>query len=397
MQAGTALELAQSGVQQAVDHLAAMEQLPRNKAQEVPDVLVGLDGIQNRLVQLLQSPSDKCKLLLLHGMTGIGKTTVAKLVFNELHAQAPTMPCHFLRMDPRVKNDEYIVQQQRELLYELARVDGKGVGSTAQGKAVLAQKLDKRKVLLVVDNVGASQLLSLLPMDIMDVLGEGSVVLFTSQDSGVAHGLGGRLLVETMAPLSSKLSLELLCMHAYRNNRAPADEEDEINLVVARCGGMPMALEVVGIHLKRSNRRQFFDHIEGALSSVFLNQRAGRLEKQRTVFGALQSSWDALGDNSEDQETLLDIVWFLRDQEWSLVSSFCKEGVLERLCSLSLVSLVVDSNSKLVVKVHEVIADFCKMVVGSNQRLELNTDDVGDEPISDELAMVNQFARFCAC
>jgi energy-coupling factor transporter ATP-binding protein EcfA2 len=383
-------ELVHSTVEQAAMQLAAMDLLPRNKEQRLPQVKVGLDAKRKELEDLLQQASVDRRMVLLLGMAGSGKTTLAKAVFNLLHTKKRAMPCHFLRLDPSMKTDVEYIHKQRELLFELASGDSSDLADAEQGRHVLAEKLKGRKVLLVVDNVWGGQLAQLLPGSIMGLLGGGSMVLVTSQDSGCARGFGDGVWVKKkMELLSLKDSLELFCLHAYGNSSAPAGMEAGAQLVVSRCGFLPMALEVVGAHWKHVDGQRFLSRLDEALASVFSDEQAARLEAQRTMFGALQDSWEVL--EAAEQEALLDIVWFLGDQPWGLVEAHCGKGVLERLSELCLVSQTVGN-----VTVHETICAFCKVAVrsqeGEAKQTVLCAEDIGDDPVSEELTQVIQYA-----
>ena len=63
----------------------------------------------------------------------------------------------------------------------------------------------------MVDNVWDDLLEQLLPGDIMDVVGQGSVVLVTSRDLGAAQCFGGAVVAE-VGFLSDVDSMQLLCM-----------------------------------------------------------------------------------------------------------------------------------------------------------------------------------------
>jgi hypothetical protein len=369
-------------VDKAATQLAGLGQLPTNKALELPDFTIGLEPKARDIVQLLESGGSS-NLLLLHGMAGLGKTTLAKSVFNHLHATDNTTPCHFAWLNPEMKASQDVVPAQRALLEELAHEVSPVIPSAAVGRRMLEAKLRGKKVLLVVDNVWGQQLSWLLPGSIMDVLGEGSVVLVTSRESWAMEQFGWTAAVHEieMDFLAPQESLELFCSHIYGSSMYPAGDDEAVAAIVGRCGGLPLALEVVGRYLHDGKDVwSFFRHLEEALSFVYSNERALRFERQQTVYDALSVSWDAL--DLEQQQTLLDIVWFLQGQPLQLVESVCGPGVLERLKQLGLVkwtTLPEDESSQQPVTVHVVLADFCKLLgTRSNHgtRLELLGQDV---------------------
>jgi hypothetical protein len=341
--------------------LEAMGKLPRRQPMELPSIMVGLEAKVQEVVGLLAAPG-RSHAVLLHGMGGIGKTTLAKAVFNQLQASNPTVPCCFLGLDP-APTGKGIVEARRQILKSLG-CSAKGLlRDHVGGRQALAAELRGKKMLLVVDNVWDDKLELLLPEGIMGMLGEGSAVIVTSRDLGAARRLGGPQWVTAVevAILPEALSLQLLCRHAYGADRPPDSEQEHVTRVVGRCGGLPMAVEVVGRHLSEcSDRQKFFRSLEPALPSAFKKDKAGRQDGERTLFAALRLSWNAL--DGEEREALLDITWFLKGQPWEVVEPYCGYGVLDRLCRFGLVKKqpLTHSRGEVVVVVHDIIVAFTK-------------------------------------
>jgi hypothetical protein len=385
-------------VARVAELLAEENQLPVSKPEELPDVTVGLEKARAAVAKLLTDEGSP-RMLILTGMGGIGKTTMAKVLFNQLHEMDRTMPCCFLRLDPEGR-EASIVEKQQELLRGLTCAPTAGFSTAAEGQQLLGRKLRGKKVLVVVDNVWDRQLEQLLPGDILQaVLGPGSMVLVTSRESGAAARLTGQQSVREMRVelLSRKDSKILLCRHAGYSSSVAADNTALIQTLLDRCGGLPMALEVVGRRLARVDDPQgFLLHPEEAVAYAYKSVLAGRLEKHRTLFEELQLSWDTL--EAGEKEALLDIALILKGQPWELAGAYFAEGVLERLCKLAFVSRGEGPGGgrrqqavKVKVDVHPVIRDFCKMAVRGceDQRLDLNVEDTGSDPIWEELATVS--------
>jgi hypothetical protein len=380
-------------VDQAARLLAGMGQLPTDKVLELPDFAIGLDPKACRIADLLASGGSS-RFILLHGMAGMGKTTLAKAVFNQLHQRDNTVPCHFAGLNPEVKRPDEVVAAQQALLEALLYADVPIIPNAAAGRQVLAAQLRGKKVLLVVDNVWGQQLSWLLPGNIMEVLGQGSMVLVTSRESAWAlRDFGGPAWVQEveMDFLTQQESLELFCKHVYGSATYPTSDEEPVDAIVLRCGGLPLSLEVVGSYIGGSKDVWgFYDRMEESLSFVYSNERANRFERQQTVFDALRVSWEAL--DGEQQEALLDIVWFLQGQPRQLVECVCESGVLEQLACLGLVSwsLMEQGSTQQHVAVHIAVVDFCKLLVRSDdgERLELVGDAAEGCSIPDVLSMV---------
>jgi hypothetical protein len=392
--------------------LVGLSKLPLSKPKELPGILVGLEIPQARIVQLLTEEGKK-RIVLLHGMGGIGKTTLAKAVFNQLHERDLTVPCHFLELGPEMRDEESQVPKQWELLKHLAYEGALKPGAADQARRLIAGKLEGRKVLLVVDSVWGDQLKWLLPRNIMEVLGEGSVVLVTSRDQGVVTQLlnnqhsaadagGHRCTIYEVECLGASASVELFWRHfTGGSSSVPAgrvaaavckrafgsdscDDMDKLAALLDRCGGLPTAVELAAKHLaglECSAAHDFFEDLDDTLEYVY-----------RELFARLQPSWDALG--AANKEALLDIVWFLQGRCWGLMACYCNPLVLKELQKLGLVRTYWIQGAgrreqQQAVRVHPVLADFCKLHCKPEpqRRFHLHLDD--PQPASDYLGCIS--------
>jgi hypothetical protein len=369
-------------VQHTVRLLADMGQMPTASRVELPEIMVGLDARVEETVQRLTAEGQS-RMVLLHGMGGIGKTTLARAVFNKLHEGHPTMPCAFVELEPETAGEQ-LVKRQCQLLKKLAGMDAVSLCSVEEGRQMLAQKLRGRKVLVVVDNVWGGHLRLLLPDNILELLGGGSMVLVTSRNHRAAADVRGQVAGVDMQTLPRTESLQLFCRHAYGTDTPPADEQAWAERVVATCDGLPMAVEVLGRYLScKSKRNKFLSNMETARASVYSTGEACRKDGA-TLFAALRLSWSGL--SAKDKEDLLDIAWFLKGREWEQVESYCEYDALDRLWRAGLVKRTKSmsyspcknmDSSAMVVSVHDCVVDFCKEEGGDARHLGLQSKGEG--------------------
>jgi hypothetical protein len=414
------------------------------KGTSLPEFTVGLAARKAELAHLV-SPSEGAaqappRLLLLHGMGGIGKTTLARAVcidvqaehadwqarraesqakYADLKVQHADLPHSFVALEQQMQEAD-IPQVQQQLLADLAGEAGHRLDSAGQGRQLLAAKLQGRRVLLLVDNAWGYQLATLLPRNITQLLGKGSLVLVTSRMAGLCDSMwAGQGFVRVgVQLLAEEEALELFCWHAYGSSCPPLANKQRVKRVVARCGGLPMALEAAGAHLQWSfNKPRFFAETEAALAFAYSRDQAGRKGSGSTVFAALRRSWEVL--EAGEKEALLDIVWFLQGQPWEVVQTCFDYGVLDRLWQQGLLQRVQVQEAELpaggtvqreygmleqlrggllagsvsvdCVSVHATVVAFCKAEgsrQGGQQRLDVDGGAAGVNAVARQLMEV---------
>jgi hypothetical protein len=422
---GYGMKVAFKVVDETVRVLADMGKLPRRVPETLPSIQVGLEGKAQEVLQRLAASSKN--MVLLHGMGGIGKTTLAKAVFNHLHALDYTVPSCFLQLDSSTKPSwDYIKQKQLELLRALAREHHVQLRSEAHAQQVLADKLEGKKALVVVDNLWAGgQLAALLPTGIMEVLGEGSTLIVTSCNR-IEAVKGFETCIEFEVKLLSVAeSTELFRRHLHEGSSSsgsssnPSIKPEWEQKVLDGCGGLPAALKAVGRYLRAANWSKFFARQDAFLDAF---QQVEPEPGSHSVFDVIKSSWDALSRDSlqdapslcEQQEALLDIVVFMKAQPRELVEFYCAAGVLEVLESLGLVrahtgeaglaeSLLHSPEGRRRVSVHPVVEAFCtsrhKAELG--RRMTVEVDELPDQlvwpccPIALVCAALNSMNSLC--
>lgn len=151
------------------------------------------------------------QVLGLHGIGGIGKTTLAKAVYNHLYLQFGSR--HIFLSVGQDSADEHIMALQSRLHAELCGKEHRFC-STDEGKERLRSALPVgSKVLIVLDNLWSrKERDALLP----DILPQGSIVIMTARDKSLLSYCG---LTESERPavsgLLEKEATKLLCLHAF--------------------------------------------------------------------------------------------------------------------------------------------------------------------------------------
>ncbi|KAK4437303.1 putative disease resistance protein [Sesamum alatum] len=222
-------------------------------------------GFDERLLQImdeLTKDESNLQILPIVGMGGIGKTTLAKTVFDH--------PYIVKRFDVRmwsIISQEYSV---REILLDFLN-DGKKQESSEETVAELGERLHKklfgRKYLIVMDDVW-----SIKAWDDLNLFfpnnRNGSRVMMTSRLLNVVVSLssGEPYLMDF---LDKEKSWNLLCEKAFGQKSCPYRELEGIGKNIAKgCKGLPLAIVVIGGLLAKSNMtREYWDSVAKNLNS----------------------------------------------------------------------------------------------------------------------------------
>ncbi|KAL0399681.1 UNVERIFIED_CONTAM: putative late blight resistance proteinR1B-8 [Sesamum radiatum] len=215
-------------------------------------------GFDERLVQIvdeLTRDEPDLKILTIVGMGGIGKTTLARNIFDHAYVVK--------RFDVRIwftVSQEYSVQEILLGLLSDERKDSSEKNLAELGKE-LHQKLFRRRYLIVMDDVWSNKawddLKQFFPNN-----GNESRVLVTTRLSNVAVSIGTEDPY-LMDILDEKNCWNLLCEKVFAQECCPHPELEQIGKDIAKgCRGLPLALVVIGGLLAKSNMtREYWESV----------------------------------------------------------------------------------------------------------------------------------------
>ncbi|XP_048320048.1 disease resistance-like protein DSC1 isoform X2 [Ziziphus jujuba] len=283
--------------------------------------LVGIEKNIEKIESLLCIDPTHARIIGIWGMGGIGKTTLASVVFQRL-SNSQFEGCSFLSN----VREEYARHGpnhlRKKLLSELLNIDHDilKMDTPFVASPYILGKLRRKKVLMVLDDVDSSIQLEAL-VEGYDQLAPGSRIIVTTRNVQVLNKVADNIYkVEGLRHIES---LELFRLHAFGRNSPSMDDEILLRKVVSYADGNPLALKVLGSFLNSKSKEEW----ESALTKL-------QIFPNKDITNALRISYEGLEDKGI-QSIFLDIAClfnqsFSRDHAESMLDvgdSFVKIGI----------------------------------------------------------------------
>ena len=257
----------------------------------VAEYTVGLNSHIDKLMSFLDVRSNGIRVLGLHGMGGVGKTTLAKALYNKLVGH---FECRSFIKNVRENSAtaDGLVSLQNKLIHYLS--PGKAlVYEINSGISAIRRVAHEKQVLVVLDDIDNIRQLDVL-IGRREWFCEGSRIIVTTRDKEV---LPKHLVNEfyEVRELDSSKALQLFSHHALRREK-PTDRFMNLSQqMVSLTGGLPLALEVFGSFLFDKRRTEQWESALQKLKEI----------RPRDLQDVLKISFDGL--DAQDQCIFLDI------------------------------------------------------------------------------------------
>jgi energy-coupling factor transporter ATP-binding protein EcfA2 len=261
---------------------------------------VGVDTHVQKINSYLSIGMNDTRMIGIFGPGGIGKTTIAKAIYNLIAYQFEGS-CFLTNTRETSKQDFGLVQLQKTLLREiLGKVGSLKFNEVDQGINVMKKRLRSKKVLLILDDVDQLVQLETLAGK-HDWFGLGSRIIITTRDRNLLtkHEVNLTYKVEE---LDHNKALQLFSSHAFKKDRPDDDYLELTEHVMQYTGGLPLALTVLGTDLHGRS----VQHWKSALAKY-------KRIPNKTIQEKLRISYDGLGDT--EKNIFLDIACFFNGQD----------------------------------------------------------------------------------
>ncbi|CAL4888786.1 unnamed protein product [Urochloa decumbens] len=216
--------------------------------------ILGRDRERKRVIELLSASNDKegLPVLPIFGLGGIGKTTLAQLVFNHIH---------FKDYDHRVwvyVSQVFDLKKIGNTIISQVQKEGRHNGDSMEFiYQRLQELLDDKKTLIILDDLWETDDTKLNELKLMLNVSRKMKVLITTRNEEIANRIC-TIPPCRLSPLNNAMCWDIIKKTTNFVSREDKQQLERIGLVIAsKCGGVPLAAQALGFMLSRMNLRQW--------------------------------------------------------------------------------------------------------------------------------------------
>ncbi|KAJ4723792.1 putative disease resistance protein (TIR-NBS-LRR class) [Melia azedarach] len=263
----------------------------------------GLVGIHSRIEKvksLLCIESSDSQIVGIWGMGGIGKTTLAKIIFKK-HSSDFVGKIFVENVREKLEKGVGLELLQKEILSEL--LDEKNVKSGPNIPQYTNKRLQRMRLLIVLDDVSKLEQLEYL-VGGLDQFGRGSKIIITTRDREVLLEFGIDNIYE-FEVFNTNEALKIFCNHAFKQNPCFEDFLELSKKAVDYAKGNALALKVLGCYFHGKNQ---IDWEKGLCNLSQISSSS--------IHNMLKISYNEL--HLDEKSIFLDIACFFKgeDKDW---------------------------------------------------------------------------------
>ncbi|XP_059627253.1 uncharacterized protein LOC132270059 [Cornus florida] len=293
--------------------------------------LVGTESRVEKMESLLREGLDEVRFIGIWGMGGIGKTTIAKAVYDRIYRQFEGS-C-FLSNVGEFSEKKGLEALQKRLLSEILIGSNINITDTVRGANIIISRLRFKRVLVVLDDVDKREQLNAVAGE-HGWFGVGSRIIITTRDKHLlsTHGVNECHIV---GALNKDEAMQLLSWKAFKQSFPSKGFMELSNQIVDYAGGLPLALTVLGSFLNGRTTDEW-------KSTLIKLHKISNNE----ILQVLKISFDGLDEL--EKEIFLDIACFFKGKHKCYVTrildscGFCPGIGIPVLVEKSLITITND-------------------------------------------------------
>ncbi|XP_059631299.1 putative disease resistance RPP13-like protein 3 isoform X2 [Cornus florida] len=334
----------------------------------VEEEVLGFDEDIRTLMELLAGDHEKdLKYIPIVGMPGLGKTTLARKVYND-----PFIVYYF-----HICAWTYVSQvyQKRDILLSIinsARIPVFGnIGNMSNEELGehFYKALKGKRYLVVIDDIWSIKAWDVLkryfPND-----RNGSRIVFTTRLVNVAMALQAK--PHHLSFLNEDESWNLLCFKVFQKESCPVDLIEIGKEIAKKCGGLPLAIVVIsGLLAKKDKNLEWWKHVSGSVGSYIISDPKQYMDTLALSYNHLPQHLKPcflyFGAFPEDYEIIarqLISLWvaegFIRQNEQKTLEEVAEDYLMDLIDrSLAIVSKKRSDGGIKACRVHDLLRDLC--------------------------------------
>ena len=266
--------------------------------------LIGMDDRLNEIIpQMIDLSSNKVCMIGIYGLGGIGKTTIAKVVYNRIPPLfIITSFISNVREDSKSRG---LLHLQKQLLHEILPSRKNFISNVDEGIHMIQDILCFKSVLLILDDVNTLDQLEALAGD-RNWFSLGSRIIVTTRDRHLldVHKMDAFYEVKKVDHMKA---IELFSQHAFEQKHPKEDYETLSNSMACCVDGLPLGLKSLGRFLFGKTILEW----ESELQKL-------KKEPNQEIQSVLKRSYDEL--DRTKKEIFLDIACFFNGEDEDCVT-----------------------------------------------------------------------------
>ncbi|KAK4493038.1 hypothetical protein RD792_018145 [Penstemon davidsonii] len=208
-----------------------------------------LIGVYSRIKKIsiwLQDDLSNLPISVMYGAGGIGKTTIAKILYQLYHERFELSS--FIANIKEITNiGNGLVNLQNHILSDILKQEKVDVHDVDQGILQIKEALCCRRFLFVLDDVDQMDQLNAV-LGLRDWFSAGSKIIITTRNEILLNPPVNYFSYK-VNKLDSHESLQLFSWHAFKHEHPMKGYMELSKKLVHRCQGLPLALQVLGSSL----------------------------------------------------------------------------------------------------------------------------------------------------